>query len=271
MVGSMSHADAQGEAWRQGVEEHIGRLRRLRRLMKALPAAPRCKLCAAPFGGFGAKVVKPFGYAPSRKNPNLCISCIEDGPKGGFEADGGILFADVRGFTGLSEKLRPSEVADLANRFYEVATSSLIRHDAIVDKFVGDQVMAIFWPLIVDGDPCEVMVEAAEDLLRGVGYGSAEGPWLEVGVGVDYGTAYIGNVGTATMQDFTALGDVVNTASRLQSAAAGGEVVLSEYVYRHVRERVPAASAVELEVKGKAKRVVAHVLRPYADVQPALP
>jgi adenylate cyclase len=236
------------------------RLRRTRRLMKALPRDPRCKLCAAPFAGIGARIVGPFGFKPSRKNPKLCRACIDTGPRRGSETDAGILFADVRGFTALAERMSPGDVAGLMNRFYEVATVTLVRHDAIIDKFSGDQVMAIFLDFIVDGDPRAAMVEAAEGILGAVGFGTSEGPWLQVGVGLDYGPAYVGDVAGGDIRDFTAIGDSVNTAARLQAEAAAGQIVMSESVYEAVAASHPDATRVELELKGKSAPVAARVL-----------
>ena len=254
-----SHADAAAQ-WEADFAEHARRFHALKRLMRRLPADPRCKVCAAPFKGFGGALARPFGYGQSRKNPNLCDVCIEASPDGGFESEGGILFADVRGYTRLSEGMSPSEVATLMNRFYAAASGMVFAEDGILDKLVGDEVMALFWPPLIEGDAAEKMVAAAEGLLRAVGYGSDDGSWLEVGVGLDYGPAYVGNVGGGEVRDFTALGDVVNTAARLQTAAEGGQIVVSERVYERVAERWPAARRVELPLKGKAKPVAARVV-----------
>ncbi len=96
--------------------------------------------------------------------------------------------------------------------------------------------------------------------MRGVGYGSREGSWLPLGVGVDFGRAFVGNVGSGEVKDFTALGDVVNTAARLQGKAKPGQLVISERVYREVADRYPDAPRVELELKGKSEPVPAHVV-----------
>lgn len=233
---------------------------RLRRIMRRLPSEPRCKLCNSPFRGVG-KLLKPFGFAPSRKNPNLCKACFEHAPLGGIEAEIGVLFADVRGFTSLAETLQPEEVSRLLGRFYEAASRVLIQRNALIDKMVGDEVMALFLPPLMD-EPClEAMVSAGEELLQAAGYGGADEPWLPLGVGLDFGNAFVGNVGSSeVVKDFTALGDVVNTASRLQGCAKAGQMVLSERVYEGVRERYPDAEAIELDLKGKSELVPARVI-----------
>lgn len=247
-------------SWEEEFAKHVRRFRRTRGLMRRLPTDPRCKVCASPFRGIGGFLVRPFGFGPSRKNPNLCDVCVEGGPDGGFETDVGALFADIRGFTTLAERLASAEVGDLMDRFYRVSSKTLFGHDAIVDKLVGDAVVALFWPPIVDGDPCARMVDAAEQLLHDVGYGHGGPPWLEVGVGLDFGNAYMGNLGGEGVREWTALGDVVNTASRLQATARGGQIVMSTRVYAAVQERFPDADPVELPLKGKAEPVAARVV-----------
>ena len=172
----------------------------------------------------------------------------------------GVLFADIRGYTALAERKPPDEVASLLNRFYAVATDALCDRDAVIDKLMGDEVMALFLPGITGPGCLDKMASAAESLLRGVGYGSSEGPWLPLGIGMDFGPAYVGNVGSGEVKDFTAIGDVVNTASRLQGTAKAGQVIMSERVFREVADRYPDAPRVELELKGKSGPVAARVV-----------
>ena len=105
------------------------------------------------------------------------------------------------------------------------------------------------------------MASAAEGLLRGVGYGSSMGAWLPLGVGLDFGSAFVGNVGSGEVKEFTAIGDVVNTAARLQGEAKSGQLVISERVYQEVAERYPFAQQVELQLKGKSEPVTARVVQ----------
>ena len=226
------------------------RARMFARMMSNLPKGPRCAVCRAPFEGFGGKMMGAVGFTPSRKNPNLCSRCFEMAPMGGQEMEVGILFADIRGFTSMAEGQKPDQVAGLLNRFYAEAVDVLCQH-AIVDKLVGDEVMALYLPGIFDGNPASNMVADARDFLEAAGYGDAE-PWVEVGVGLDFGTAFVGNVGAGDVKDFTAIGDVVNTASRLQSAAAPGEIVISTRVAERAEEAVSDALPRELSLKGKS-------------------
>jgi len=195
-------------------------------------------------------VMRRFGFGPSRKNPNLCNTCFEKAPLGGVEMEIGVLFADVRGFTSMSETMAPTGVAGLLNRFYSCA-SEILSRSAIVDKLVGDEVMALYLPqLLRDGWEDDILRDA-RDLLTAVGYGADADPWLTLGVGIDVGRAYVGNVGSGEVKDFTALGDVVNTAARLQSSADGGQIVLSERLFGRLSEAPLGTASTSLALKGK--------------------
>jgi adenylate cyclase len=217
------------EEWRVILTEGHGKLVRARHLFRLLPSNPRCKMCSNPFGGVGGRVVGLAGWKPSRKNPNLCTRCCDALPAGGADVDIAVLFADVRGSTSMGEHTGPAAFAGALNRFYAAATDALLRHDAIVDKLIGDEVMAIFVPGVSGPRYRGRAVDAGLDLLRAVGYGTPDGPWAELGVAVGAGVAYVGNVGTAVM-DFTALGDPVNVTARLQGHAAAGELLVADGV-----------------------------------------
>ena len=227
-------------------------VRAIKRVWRALPSSPRCGMCSAPFAGPGRLVVRPLGYRPSRKNPTLCATCVETSPPGGMTLYTGVLFADLRGFTSWAENTDAEAVARLLRRFYGCAERVLFP-EAIIDKVVGDQVMALYLPklqprLLRERVP-RLMMEHAFELLRSVGYGSADGPFAELGIGLDVGEAFVGNIGQRAVYDFTAVGDVVNTASRLQGQARGGEIVLSERVAAGLPS--PPGIACELQLKGK--------------------
>ena len=247
--------------WRKVLIEGHRPLRVMHTLFRYLPSPPRCKVCHNPFGGLGGKLVGLFGFHQSRKNPNLCTACCERIPAGGAEVDIAVLFADVRGSTALGERLQPSAYATLLNRFYRAATEVLVRHDAIIDKLIGDEVMALFIPGICGPQYHQRSVEAASALLRAAGYGRAGQPWIAIGGAINSGLTYVGNVGGEGVVDFTALGDTVNTASRLASSAGAGEVLLSDAVYATVAGRLPNLEKRTLALRGKETATEAHVLR----------
>ena len=232
----------------------VGRI--MSRMLRALPSSPRCGICGAPFAGFGARLVGPLGYSPSRKSPNLCAVCIEAAPPGGMTTEAGVLFADIRGFTRLSEQRDPEEVSALLRRFYASAEHVLFP-EAVIDKLIGDEVMALYLPMYGRfEEAAPVMLDHARGLLRAIGYGGEEPPFAEVGIGLDYGEAFVGNVGQSSLNDFTAIGDVVNVAARLQGEAKGGEIIASARLVERL-EGSPPGEPIELQLKGKAEPVAA--------------
>jgi len=230
-------------------------LRRAQRIFRRLPHEPRCRLCRTPFGGFGGKVVKVIGQKPSRKNPTLCQVCFDRLPDGGLELDVGIVFADVRGSTGLGAAVSPTTFAGRLNQFYASASAALIAHDGLVDKLIGDEVMGLFVPGFAGPDYRRQAVLAALDLAAAVAD-------LPVGVAVTAGTAYVGNVGAGAVTDFTALGDAVNVGARLQSRAAAGQVVMASELYPLVADLHPGGRIEEIAVRGRDEPVSAVVLTP---------
>jgi adenylate cyclase len=217
------------QAWGKVLTEGHASLVKARRVFRYLPSAPRCKVCNNPFGGPAGRVLAAAGFSPSRKNPNLCSRCCDSLPPGGAEVDVAVLFADVRGSTALGQRGVAADFAALLNRFYVAATKTLLRHDAVIDKLIGDEIMAFFVRGISGPQYRRRAVLAGMELLEAVGYGSHDGPWIELGVAVNAGLAYVGNVGGAVV-DFTALGDAVNVSARMQQHAAGGELLVASGV-----------------------------------------
>ncbi|HEY7051282.1 MAG TPA: adenylate/guanylate cyclase domain-containing protein [Mycobacterium sp.] len=243
-------------SWDKVLMDGHASLVRARRVFRYLPSAPRCKVCSNPFGGAAGRLLAAAGFSPSRKNPNLCSRCCDSLPVGGAEVDIAVLFADVRGSTALGRHGAAADFAALLNRFYAAATQTLLRHDAVIDKLIGDEVMAFFVQGISGRDYRRRAVEAALDLLEAVGYGSERGPWIDLGVAVNAGIAYVGNVGSAVV-DFTALGDPVNVAARMQQQAAGGEILVAAGVADDLMANSPTRS---LDLRGRDRPINAFAL-----------
>ena len=239
--------------WEGLLVEGYEPLRKAQRVFRRFPHDPRCKMCQVPFGGLGGKVVGLVGRRPSRKNPNLCQYCFDHLPPGGIEVDIGVVFADVRGSTALGEQSTATAFADRLNRFYATATDVLIAHDGVIDKLIGDEVMALFVQGLAGEDYRRKAALAAIDLAAAIDD-------VPVGVAANAGVAFVGNVGAGTVMDFTALGDAVNVGARLQSHAAPGEVVLTAELYALVAADHPDARPERVEVRGRDQPIDVVVL-----------
>jgi adenylate cyclase len=182
---------------------------------------------------------------------------------GGTELEISMLFVDVRGSTGLAEQMTAGEFGQLMNRFYKVATDVLIRTDAIIDKFVGDEVIGLYLPIFTGPDHARPALIAARELLVATGHTQGEGPWLPIGIGVHTGPVFVGTVSGSedSVTDITALGDNVNVAARLASLAAPGEALISEIAYAAGGADLGDLERRQLDLKGRSEPVPARVLR----------
>jgi adenylate cyclase len=233
-----------------------------RRLFKHLPSAPRCKLCAAPFRGAASPVMRLIGKGPWPNNPKYCGSCLKQLTEhhGGAEIDCSLLFADVRGSTQLAETMRPAEFRALMERFFDVAAAVLVDHDAIVDKFVGDEIIGIFVPALSGDVHAARAITAARALL--VRTRNQDGsPWVPIGAGVHTGIAFVGSIGSGPHVELTAMGDPVNVAARLASAAGAGEILVTTEAALAAHVDQGSVERRDLVLKGKSSPVSVVVLR----------
>ena len=218
------------------------------RIFRWLPHDPRCKLCQNPFGGVGGKMVGLVGRKPSRKNPNICQACFDHLPAGGIEIAIGVVFADVRASTALGEQSDATTFAERLNEFYATATKVLIHNEGIVDKLIGDEVMGLFIQGIAGPDYRRKAAIAALELASKVS-------GLPLGVAANAGVAFVGNVGSGSVLDFTALGDAVNVGARLQAHASEGEVVLSASLYPLIEAQYPGGRPDRVAIRGRDQQV----------------
>lgn len=238
--------------WRDYLTHPDSGMARGRKVLSRLPTDPRCRLCTAPFAGAGGAVMRVFGKRQSMANPNYCNSCEKMliDHHGGGEVDGSMLFADIRGSTALAETMSPAEFRELLDRFYTTAAQVVVDHDGMVDKFIGDELMAVFPPLLSAERHAARAVNAATALLQATGHTDPEGPWVPLGAGVTTGRAWFGVVGEGTHVELTAVGDTVNVAARLASEAGVGEVVISVEAAEKA-ELDPGLERRALQLKGK--------------------
>jgi adenylate cyclase len=232
-----------------------------RRLLKHLPSPPRCKLCAAPFRGAASPFMRIVGKGPWPKNPKYCGSCFKQITEhhGGAEIDCSLLFADVRGSTPLAETMRPAEFHRLMERFFDAAAEVLVDHDAIVDKFVGDEIIGIFIPALT-GDLHAARAIAAARTLMARTRANEGRPMLPIGAGVHTGVAFVGSIGSGPHVELTAIGDPVNVAARLASAARAGEILVTTEAAEAARLDTLGLERRDLALKGKSRSVSVVVL-----------
>jgi len=179
---------------------------------------------------------------------------------GGESRDVAVLFVDIRGFTPMSESLEPEQVVEILNEYLQLTTESIFKNGGTLDKFIGDATMAVFnAPFDLDDYIYKAVCTA-----RDIAAGSQEleeklktrfGKTVSFGIGVNCGKAVVGNIGCDFRMDYTAIGDTVNTAARLESNAKAGQILISEYVYEAVKDRVKVTEIGEIPLKGKSKGV----------------
>lgn len=234
-------------------------------LFSHLPADPRCALCHYPFEGLGGKLTKLFiGLEPSPLNPYICNVCERFAKEyqGGAEVEMSLLFADVRGSTSLAERMSPAEYSKLINRFYRAATKALFNAHAMVEKLIGDAVNGFFVPGLAGPEHARAAIEAGLEILRATGHADPGEPWIQVGVGVHTGVAFVGAVqaegGAVTI---SVLGDDVNAAARLGSLAGPGELLASDAAIRAAGLDDEGMQPRRLELKGRVEPMDAHVIR----------
>lgn len=164
-----------------------------------------------------------------------------------------VLFADIRNFTSIAEKLQPQRVVELLNTYLGEMTHVVFRYDGTVDKYIGDAVMAVFNAPIQQKDHALLAVNAAFQIQKTVEELKEKEPYISVGIGINTGPAVLGNIGTDLHLDYTVIGDAVNIASRLCRVAAPGQLLISAGTYAKVNKAVVVEKLEPRLLKGKSK------------------
>jgi len=182
-----------------------------------------------------------------------------------------VLFSDIRSFTTLSEHLAPEAVTDLLNRYFERMARAVHRHEGTLDKFIGDGIMAFFGAPKGLDSPCESAFKAAQDMLAELEEFNTEqqnhgGPRIAIGIGLHFGPAFVGYIGSAARNEYTAIGDTVNTASRLEGLTkeAGFPLVMSPTVVQRLPGVVGIENLGQQAVKGRAD-IAVYGWRPHGE------
>lgn len=186
-----------------------------------------------------------------------------------------VLFVDIRGFTTISESLAPEQVVEILNEYLSLVADAVAHWDGTLDKFIGDAAMAVFnAPRDLD-DYVFRAVCAAVELSRSADYLCDKymkryGKAVRFGVGINCGDAIVGNIGSKSRMDYTAIGDTVNTASRLEGSAKAGQILVSESVWEQVADRVTGSLVGPLHLKGKVNTVTTYEITGIRDDSRAL-
>jgi adenylate cyclase len=187
-----------------------------------------------------------------RNNPLLCKACFGQlsGHPGGAELDISVVFADVRGSTRLAERTSAGDFRGLLQDYYKLAAGAIDSNDGIIDKFLGDGIMALFIPVIAGENHAARAITAGRAILAAIERAGLPQKGLMVGAGVHTGEAFVGVVGSDEKTDFTALGDTVNIAARLGGLAGPGELLVSRAAWDSARLAAPRVER-EVDIAGR--------------------
>jgi adenylate cyclase len=254
--------------WRTSFPDELKRWQRFlnlqQKLYALLPSDPHCHECGVPMEGIGGSALRFMGSAPSSFSPKLCSACEKSARhyEVGAEVELTMIFADVRDSTPLAESKGTMGFKEIIQRFYKETSKVLIEHNAMVNRLMGDQVIALFVPRFAGKDHAKVAVHAAQELLRVTGHADAHGPWVPVGAGIHTGTAYVGAVGAAEgVTEIAVLGSAANMCARLSSKAAAGEILISEDSMKSGNLDVMDLESRLLELKGVSQPVSVRVMK----------
>jgi len=218
------------------------------------------------------RVTGIFGRYVSKAVVNEILSEQEEIKVGGVRKDVTLMFVDIRGFTPLSEKMEPEEVINILNEYLDLCTKAVFKFEGTLDKFIGDGVMSFFGAPIAQEDHAARAARAALEMKKNSGrlaedlekrYGRA----VYFGIGINSGPAVIGNIGSKDRVDYTAIGDTVNLAARLESNAKPGQILISAETYERIKDKFDCTELEPIKVKGKEKPVQIYQLDAEKDSQ----
>jgi len=177
-----------------------------------------------------------------------------------------VMFADIRSFTAISEQMAPEDVVTMLNDYFTVMVDIVFAHDGMLDKFVGDQLMAVFGHLSDEQKGARQAILAAMEMQQAMRKlmrkrRAGNQPVFEIGIGINTGSAIIGNVGSDNRMDYTVIGDTVNTAARLEEQAGPSEIVIGERTYNSMPKKLPVSNRLELQVKNRRKTITCYTIK----------
>jgi len=174
-----------------------------------------------------------------------------------------ILFADIRSFTAISERLEAEEVVSMLNQFFDIMVGIIFKNHGILDKFVGDQLMAIFGLIPSKNNNSYNAMQAAIEMQNATKElmkkrAKEDKDTFEIGIGINTGSAIVGNLGSENRMDYTAIGNSVNIAARLQQIAKGGKIIIGEETYRQSQGNFHIEKKVKLRVRNKTEPIMCY-------------
>ena len=190
------------------------------------------------------------------------VKNIDDLKLGGKRAVVTVLFSDIRGFTSMSEKMSAEEVSSILNEYFAQMEPIITKYNGVINKFIGDAIMAIFGEPIQDENHPQNAVKCAYEMLNKVNYLKEkwilEGkPKFEIGVGINTGEVFIGNIGTETRMEYTVIGDTVNLASRIEgyNKVYKTNLLVSSSTYSYIADIADVIKIKEVQIRGKSKKM----------------
>ncbi|MGH7658827.1 MAG: adenylate/guanylate cyclase domain-containing protein, partial [Gemmatimonadales bacterium] len=235
------------------------------------------------FGGLAAVAIRNSRYADQiqrqvlvRSNferffaPNVAaeIARVQGEVRpGGDKRPITVLFSDIRGFTPLSERMTPDAIAELLSDYFTEMVDVIFEYGGTLDKFMGDAILALWGAPLAHEDDADRAMSAAiamQDTLKDLNqvWAKRGSPSIGIGIGINYGEVFAGNIGSHRRLEYTVIGDAVNVASRLCSKAGPGEILVSEPFYRQLRQGPAVESLPALALKGKVQAVPVYRVSP---------
>ncbi|MGN0017749.1 MAG: CHASE2 domain-containing protein [Candidatus Gastranaerophilaceae bacterium] len=215
------------------------------------------------------KIKDAMGKYISQDIMENVVNDIDNLGLGGKKANVTVLFADIRGFTSMSEKMEPNEISLILNEYFTTLEPIISAHNGVINKFIGDAIMAIFGEPIQNKDHAVDAVKCADAMLKKVSelqkkWLNEGKPKIEIGIGINTGDAFVGNIGSEKRLEYTVIGDMVNLASRIESfnKVYKTQFLISEFTYKYVRGIADVIKISEVKIRGKEKKMnIYEVLR----------
>ena len=208
------------------------------------------------------KVKTAMGKYISEDVMNRIMLNIDNLGLGGKKAIVTVLFSDIRGFTSLSERMSAQQVTDLLNEYFTAMEPIVSKYNGIINKFIGDAIMAVFGEPIQNDEHAANAVKCGYEMLNKVQelnkkWEEEGNPKIEIGIGINTGEVFIGNVGSENRMEYTVIGDTVNLASRLEgyNKTYKTKMLVSKTTYEHVKKFADVVKIPEVEIRGKANKI----------------